>query len=250
MSFETTISAFASALVDPAAPPPAATLGRDGRSDARRFAIYRNNVAVGLIKSLEARFPVTRRLVGDDFFRGMAGAFIAAHKPQSAVLIAYGADFPDFVRGFAPARDLDYLPDVVALENAWVEAYHAAECEALPLAKLSEIAPERLEEQRFTAHPAARLGRFATPAASIWAAHQGEGEPAAVERWGPEDVLVTRPYADVLVRALPEGGHDFFAALQAGATLGEAAAPLIEKGRDPGTHLIGLIEAGAISGLV
>jgi len=249
MSFESTISAFETALVDPAAPPPDMTLGREGRPDARRFAVYRNNVAVGLIKSLEVRFPVTRRLVGDDFFRGMARAYIAANKPKSAVLIVYGAEFPDFVRGFEPARELAFLPDVAALENAWVEAYHAAEAEPWPLASLAEVAPERLEELRFIPHPAARLARFETSAASLWSAHQGEGEPEAPRIWAPEDVLITRPQADVLVRALPGGGHDFFAALRDGATLGQAAAALIEAGADPGAHLVGLIEAGAISGL-
>src|SRR5271156_5271913 len=109
MSFETTIAAFAAALTDPSAPAPAMTIGREGRADTRRFGVYRNNVAVGLIKSLEARYPVTRRLVGDDFFRGMAGAYVAVNKPESALLLLYAADFPDFVRGFEPAQDLDYL---------------------------------------------------------------------------------------------------------------------------------------------
>jgi len=249
MSFETTIAAFATALTDPAAPTPGMTMGREGRPDARRFAVYRNNVAVGLIKSLEARYPVTRRLVGDDFFRGMAGAYVAVNKPKSAVLIVYGADFPDFVRGFEPARDLDYLPDVATLENAWVEAYHAAEAEPCPLTALADIAPERLESLRFAIHPAARLARFETPAASIWSAHQSKGEPAPPRRWGREDVLVTRPHAEVFVRVLPDGGRDFFVTLRAGATLGEAATPLIEAGADPGLHLVGLIEAGAIAGL-
>jgi hypothetical protein len=153
------------------------------------------------------------------------------------------------VRRFEPAGDLLYLPDVAGLENAWVEAYHAAEAAPWLLTALADIAPERLETLRFLIHPAARLARFETPAASIWSAHQGEGEPAPPQRWGREDVLVTRPHAEVCVRVLPEGGHDLFAALRAGATLGEAATPLIEAGADPGAHLVGLIEAGAIAGL-
>ena len=248
MSFEATIAAFAAALVDPTLPPP--PLGRNGRLDARGFAVYRNNVAVGLIKALEARYPVTRRLVGDDFFRGVARVYIGAHKPKDAVLIRYGADFPDFLRGFAPAQDLPYLPDVAALENAWIEAYHAAEAAPLPLSALAEVAPERLAGLRVSFHPAARLVRMATPAASIWAAHQGEGEPAPPSRWGPEDALVTRPEAQVCVRALPEGGYELFAALRGGATLGEAAEPLIATGGDPGAHLVGLVETGAVAALL
>jgi hypothetical protein len=240
--FDATISAFAAALADPAAPPPPVL----DRPDARRFAVYRNNIAVGLIGSLEARFPVTRRLVGDGFFRALAGAYVAAHKPESAVMIAYGADFPAFVRVFPPAQELPYLPDVAALESAWVEAYHSAEAEPLALAALAEIAPERWESLRFKAHPAARLLRFVSPAASLWAAHQGEGEPAPPEVWAAEDVLITRPEADVFVRVLPPGGHDLFAALREGATLGEAAAPMLARGDDPGAHLVGFIGAGAL----
>ena len=241
MSFEATISAFARALADPTAPP---------AGDARRFAVYRNNVAVGLIRNLEARFPVTRRLVGDEFFRGMAGAFVVREKPRTAVMIHYGAEFPAFVRRFAPAAELPYLPDIAALENAWAEAYHAAEAEPLPAAALAEIAPERLEGLRFAYHPAARLLEFATPAASLWAAHQGEGEPRPPEVWAPETALVTRPHADVQVLRLPEGGFAFAAALRDGATLGEAAAPLIASGGDPGAHLVGLIQSGAIAALI
>ena len=240
VSFEAEISAFARALVDPAAPP---------SGDPRRFAVYRNNVAAGLIGSLEARFPVTRRLVGDAFFRAMAGAFVAAAKPKSAVLIHYGAEFPAFVRAFPPARELPYLPDVAALETAWVDAYHAAEAEAVGLPALAEVAPERLADLRFAFHPAARLLRFDAPAASLWAAHQGEGEPKPPEVWGPEDALITRPHAEVQVRALPPGGYELFAALMGGASLGEAAEPMLGRGEDPGPHLVGLISAGAVAAL-
>jgi hypothetical protein len=240
--FDATLSAFAAALADPAAPPPFVL----ERCDPRRFAVYRNNIAAGLIGALEARFPVTRRLVGDDFFRGLAGAFIAAQKPASAVMIAYGAQFPAFVRTFPPARELPYLPDVAALENAWVEAYHSAEAEPLTLAALAEIAPERWESLRFKAHPAARLLRFASPAASLWAAHQGEGEPASPDVWAPEDVLIARPEAEVSLRVLPPDGHDLFAALRDCATLGEAAVPMWARGDDPGPHLVGFISAGAL----
>src|ERR1700733_179615 len=97
MSFETTVHAFAAALGEPSAPPPATTHGRMGGPDTRRFAIYRNNVAVGLIGALEARYPVARRIAGDDLFRAMARAFVRAHRPRSPVMIAYGEEFPEFV---------------------------------------------------------------------------------------------------------------------------------------------------------
>jgi hypothetical protein len=250
MPFEATIDSFARALVDPSRPAPAATRRRDGRPVERRFAVYRNNVAVALIGSLEARYPIVRRLVGDDFFRGMAGAYVAAEKPRSPALIQYGVSFPDFVARFPPAASIAYLADVARLENAWVEAYHAAEASALGLDALAAIAPDALETLRFRPHPAARLLAFAHPAASIWAASQGDGEPRAPEVWSAEEALVTRPDAGVFVRVLPPGGFAFAAALFSGANLGEAAALAACDGFDPGAHLVGLIEAGAFQSLI
>ncbi len=247
MRFEAEISAFAAALNDPSRPPPARTRGREGRPDAKRFAVYRNNVAVGLIASLEARFPVARRLVGEDFFRAMARAFVAERKPSSAILIHYGAEFPGFIADFSPARELPYLADVARLENAWVESYHSAEADPLTLGDLAAIEPQMLGELAFTLHPAARLLRFEHPAASIWAAHQGCGEPEPPAHWAPEAALIARPEADVEVRALPPGGYEFACALRDGANLGEAAALLAAREIDPGPHLVGLIEAGALA---
>jgi hypothetical protein len=249
MSFSATIEAFARALADPTRETPAQTLGRDGLSDARRFAVYRNNVAISLIGAMEARFPITRRLVGDAFFRAMARAFVACNKPQSAVVLHYGDDFPGFVAAFEPARTLAYLADVTRLENAWVESYHSAEAETLTLAELAAIDSAEVSDLRFAFHPATRLLHSDHPAASIWAAHQSEDEAKPPEHWRGEDTLVTRPDADVGVRVLPAGGYPFACALLDGATLGEAHEISDFEGFDPGIHLIGLIEAGAISRL-
>jgi hypothetical protein len=250
MRFDSTIASFARALTDPRLPAPESTRRRDGRPVERRFAVYRNNVAVALIGALEARYPVVRRLVGDDFFRGMAGAYVATEKPHTPALIHYGVNFADFVAHFPPAAEIAFLADVARLENAWIEAYHAADADAVGIDDIAGRAPEAIEMLRLRVHPAARLLRFTHPAASIWAASQAEGEPRRPEVWAAEQALVTRPDADVFVRALPPGGFAFAEALFSGATLGEAAAHCAGEDFDPGAHLVGLIEAGAFQSLI
>ena len=64
--------AFAAALLDPGSPLPDGITTARGRADRARFAVYRNNVFVGLTNALARRFPVTERLVGTEFFHGMA----------------------------------------------------------------------------------------------------------------------------------------------------------------------------------
>ena len=179
----------------------------------------------------------------------MARAFVAQAKPRAAIILDYGADFPDFIACFEPARELAYLADVARVENAWVEAYHSAEAEPLTVAALASIDPTTFVDLRFAFHPAARLLRSDHPAASIWAGHQGEGEAKAPVDWRGEDILVTRPDADVRLRILPAGGYSFALALQGGVSLGEAHSATDFEGFRPGSHLIGLIEAGAISRL-
>ncbi|MDQ6436134.1 DNA-binding domain-containing protein [Mesorhizobium sp. LHD-90] len=242
-------NAFAAALVDPGQPAPAGITTARGKPDEKRFAVYRNNVAVGLTRALESRFPVTRQLVGADFFAGMARAFIAGHKPASPLIFAYGGDFPDFVAGFAPAAGLPYLADVARLEAAWTHAYHAADAVPLAIATLAGLDGERLAVARLTVHPAAALLRSCFPTGSIWQAHQGDIAGSASFSGG-ECVLVTRPEFDVRVHVLPPRDAPFAEALFGGLTLGEAAErTAAEPEFDFGAALVGLIGLGAFAGV-
>jgi hypothetical protein len=248
MSFETTVRAFATALADPSAATPAMTQGRMGAPDARRFAVYRNNVAVGLIGAIEARYPVSRRIAGDDLFRAMARAFVRAHKPRSPVMIAYGAEFPEFAAGRDGVEPS--LVDVARLENAWVEAYHSEDAGVTTVADLAALSPDSLPNTRIALHPAARLLRFATPAASVWASSQSSSNPATPAEGPGEDALITRPDCDVRVRVLPPLAYDFALRLRDGATLVEALTALDDPAFDFGAHLVGLVESGAVASII
>jgi hypothetical protein len=248
MSFETAVRAFAAALGEPSAPPPATTHGRMGTPDARRFAVYRNNIAVGLIGALEARYPVSRRLAGEALFRAMARAFVHAHKPRSPVMISYGTEFPEFVVECEGANT--GLVDVARLEDAWVEAYHAEDAAAAAVDELAALSSGRLPGTRIAFHPAARLLRFATPAASVWASAQNLDHPVTLAEGHGEDALVTRPDCDVRVRVLPPLAYDFALKMLEGATLIEAFTALDDPAFDFGTHLVGLVESGAVASII
>jgi hypothetical protein len=241
---------FAAALADPDRAVPAGLVTADGRVDAKRFAVYRNNVAVSLTAALASRFPGTERLVGADFFRGMARAFVAENRPKSPLLFRYGDDFPAFVAGFPPAATVDYLADVARLEVAWGRSYHAADAAALSPATLAAIDPERLADLRLRPHPAAALIRSTHPVGSIWQAHQSD-PVAPVEAWAPETVAVARPEADVSLTVLPPADSAFAEALLAGETLADAAeAGFAASERfDFGHALVGLVSLGLFADL-
>lgn len=242
---------FAAALTDAAVEPPSGLTTARGVSDAARFAVYRNNVVAGLGKALEQRFPVVRRLVGDEFFKGMARAFIDAHRPRTPLLAEYGDDLPGFVEAFAPAANVPYLADVARLEAAWTRAYHAADAAPLTVTSLAAIAPEALPDIRVQAHPSASLLNSSWPIGSIWAAHQCD-EVKPVRHSEAETVLIVRPDADVSVHILPAQDAGFAAALFSGQPLGAAAerAANADAAFDFGTALVGLIGLGAFASIV
>ena len=165
---------FADALLSAATPVPSSLKGASVRRADRRFAVYRNNVAVSLVEALGARFPVVKRLVGDEFFSAMAHTFVLREPPLSPLLIYYGETFPAFIGAFDAAKPLPYLADVARLERAWLSAYHAADARPLGIAALAGLGEAMLAAARLVIHPAAAVVRSRFPVGRIWQAHQSD----------------------------------------------------------------------------
>lgn len=242
---------FADALVDPAAPLPAGLLAAPGAVLEERFAVYRNNVFVGLIDALAARFPVTHALVGEEFFRAMAREHVLATRPTGPQLAEYGEAFADFVRKFEPAASLPWLPEVTQLERLWTQSWAAAEGPVLALEVLAAADPGVLLDARVVTHPAARLLRSSAPAGSLWQAHQSPSPDLLSIRWEAENVLVTRPGAQVHLSLLTPACAAFAGQLAEGATIESAAcaALAVDPEFNLGQALAGLARDGFLSEL-
>jgi hypothetical protein len=218
--FET---AFAGALLDPEAPIPDSVTAHRTQTLTRRFAVHRNNVVVGLVNALKARFPVVEKIVGKEFFAAMARAFVTRQPPRSPVLMTYGDEFAGFIAAFAPAREVAYLADVARLEAARTRAYHAADATPLDARSFAALDPSAVGHCRIVLHPSLEIVRSPHPIVAIWEMNSGARELAPIAPWSGEDALVVRPYLDVDVRALPPGGAVFLLALGEGRTVREAA---------------------------
>lgn len=244
---------FAAALFDAEQPCPPGLAAWNGSDPARRFAVYRNNVMVGLLDALADTFPITRELVGDEFFRDMARVFVAAAPPRSPVLAEYGKEFPAFIEGFEPARGVPYLADVARLERLYVDAYHAAEGPVLGAAEfqaaLTRVA--ELPAARLRLHPSAGVLRSRFAVFSLWAAHQGALDIATVDPYRAEDLLVVRPYSEVLVAPLRPGAGRFLELVKDGVPFGAGALRASQEspGFDLGAVLADLLRTGAATAL-
>ena len=211
---------FRAALLDPAQPVPEGLTDGTGAPAGRRYAVYRNNVAVSLTEALIEGFPVITKLLGEVNMKGLAGLYLRRHPPTSPILMLYGDSFPDFIATVPQVAHLGYLADAARLDLALRHSYHAADADPVDPAALATLPPEALVAARLTLAPALRLIRSPWPIHAIWRFNTEEGAPEPDP--GAQDVVILRPGFYPEPHLLPPGGAACIAALMAGATLGEA----------------------------
>ncbi len=192
--------------------------------DAKRFAVYRNNVHVGLINALIANFPAVVRLVGTDFFHAMARDFIALHPPASRLMFEYGKELPEFMAGAPQLAAFPYLHDVAQLELMWLESFHEMDAPVVAPDDLARLAPDQLDQLKFKCHPATRMFKSTYAAGSIFLSNrQGQQPDEALDPTVAECVLITRPALDVQMHVIGSGNFEFIHLLGSGQCLSSAA---------------------------
>ena len=243
-------AAFAAAILGGEDAPLAAAVRADGIAAERRIQVYRNNSLITLTAALQATFPVVCRLVDERFFGFAAQAFIRAAPPRAPRLAEYGAGFPDFLAGFAPAAALPYLPDVARLEWAIARAFHAADAPPLDPARLAALPPEAQGAAALVAHPSAGLVASPFPIEALWQANQPGRDGSGVDLdGGPCRLLVHRRDDEVEMMRLDAPGHALAGALLAGSAIEDALAAALaaDAGFDAGPPLGRLLARGVFS---
>lgn len=238
---------FSAGLLNPQHPVPASVKGRI----ERRYAVYRNNVTVGLIRALEANFPVVRKLLGEQYFAGFARDFAQKHPPHSPLMFQYGANFPTALKSEDDLANYPYLGDVAQLEILWRESYHAADATPLAGDVLASMDPDVLFNSCFVAHPATRLIQSTFAVHEIFCANSSEGEGQRFDPAHPQSILITRPSYDVTARAVALEQYAFFHALKNGKNLGDALDNASDINSDfdlPGTLAL-LLQSGAFQSI-
>ena len=234
--------AFRTGLFDPEMPAPTGLANPDGAQASKRFDVYRNNVAVSLSDALEAAFPVIRKLVGDNFFRAMAGVYLRKHLPKSPLMMFYGDAMPQFLRRFGPAQSLTYLPDIALLELAMRRAYHAADAQSVDPQALGALKPDALLAARLRFAPAVQVLKSGHPIHAIYRANTTPDAPKPAMK--PESVLITRAGYDPQIHLIDPAAATCISALVGGASLGET---LVDDTLDLGATLALLLGQSAIT---
>ncbi len=239
-----TQSEFTAGILDPNRPAPDGLQDGAGAPTTKRFDVYRNNVAVSLTDALVSAFPVIHKLVGDEFFRAMAGVYLRTHLPDTALMMFYGDKMPKFLRRFGPAQSLPYLPDVAQLEIAMRASYHAADAAPVSTDALGQIAPDALMAATLKLAPSVQIVQSSHPIYSLWQANMVAGAPKPTKQ--AENVLITRPQFDPAQHLISDADTLFLTALQEGHALGVALSKA-GPGFDLGAVLGLLLRQGALT---
>lgn len=208
----------------------AAIFAHDEEDLQARIAVYRNNVFFSLSRALSDLFPVINQLVGEEFFLALAKRYIREYPPESAAMVFFGADFPEFVSQDKACVTLPYLADVAQFELAKQHCYHAEDAKALSPKAMHELGAEKLVAGVLKLHPSLRIVDSKTASRSIWQAHQiDEPKFDEIDVGKAEQSILVRPEYEVLVCRADTALLLLVSEIEQGAVLATAIDTTLEE---------------------
>jgi hypothetical protein len=196
-----------------------------GLSATEHVQIYRRAVIGTLQRALENIYPVCLRLVGDEFFGGMARVYAHRYPSHSPDLGDYGEEFGSFIGEFEPARELAYLPDVARLEWCWHCAFNAPDESPLDPATISDVPQTQISRIVFRLAASASLLQSAYPVQRIWQVNQPDwmgDQHVDLGETGPNLIIYRQGY-EIRIDEIDDANWSFLNAVQRGATMSELA---------------------------
>jgi hypothetical protein len=180
-------------------------------TSADHVNIYKSAILGTLERALGNIYPVCQRLVGTEFFNGMARQYGRSVPSVSPDLAQYGDGFSQFIASFEPARSVPYLPDVATLEWHWHCAFNAADQAALDTGALAGLPESETEHIIFRLPASATLIDSEYPIHSIWQVNQPDWDGSQVVDLGDGGcrLIVWRQHYEMRIDLLNESEWRF-----------------------------------------
>jgi hypothetical protein len=129
--------------------PLARWIAGDEADAERRLHIYRHAYRARLAQALAENFPMLARLMGDEWWRRLAGGYLDAHPSRRYSIRWYGEHLPDWLDTAALFECGPALADLARLEWALGLAFDAPDDAPLSREALAHLPPERWPGLRF-----------------------------------------------------------------------------------------------------
>ncbi len=189
--------------------------------------VYRNGHFKTCTDALAASYPVVSALVGEDYFRVLARAYLEAYPPTTETLVGYGSHFAEFLLSRSGEHGLAYLSDAAAIDAAWLVSYFAEDVVALTPADVESMSSDGIDVSavRVTLTPSTHLVSLNHRIVETWALIREKGAlTSRVTLRGEDNIaMLWRLDGQIHIKALDHGESVLLSTLAGVATL-EAAA--------------------------
>jgi len=168
-------------LRDAGAPP--ATVADTGAVSARdRLKVYADAIRLRFLEVLGQDYPGLHALAGDDEFRRLGLAYVAAHPSHHPSIRWFGRHLPAFLRSTAPWREQPVLAEMAAFEWAKGELLDAPDSPVVGVEDIAAIPPDRWAGIRPRLKPAVRRVTLEWNVPVVWKAIDGDEAVPALAR--------------------------------------------------------------------
>ena len=209
---------------------PATVAGTGAVSAEARLNIYAEAIRLRFLEVLGQDYPGLHALAGDDEFRSLGLAYVAAHPSHHPSIRWFGAHLPACLRSTAPWRDHPVLGEMAQFEWAKGELLDAADSPVVGVEDIAAIAPDRWAGIRPRIKPAVRRLALEWNVPSLWKALVGGDAPpppARMER--AVEWLLWRDGIVVRWRSVEPDEAWALGRCEAGADFGSICAGLCER---------------------
>lgn len=191
--------------------------------------IYQQNVLSSLSAALHDAYPLIKKIVGDDFFNGLAKHYVERYPSRQSYLQPYGEYFKEFLAEFGPSTALVYLPQMAEFEWACHQLFYAADAHPFDIHEWQALSPEQYEQTHLSLDPASSLHAFTYPILDIVDLCNGKREEEVNLDPGNSYVLLHRPFLEIMVHSLTHAEWLFLSAINEGETLKSASDKALAK---------------------
>jgi hypothetical protein len=215
-----------------------------GTSAATRLKIYSDAYRLRLVEALATDYTVTKKLLGDDRFDGLARAYIDAHPSTVYNVRWFGVAFADFLRGAEP--DEPHFAEMAAFEWAMTLAFDAPDENALTVDEMAAAPADAWPGMTFRAHSSLNRLELNFNVPRLWKAiDTGQQAPRVRENRG-HWIIWRRDYKTYF-RSLDESEHRALEALCAGADFARICEELAQAVAE---DAVALKAAGLLKGWI
>ncbi len=184
-----------------------------------RMGIYRESSIGNITIPLQMTYPVIEDLVGVDFFKGLCRKYSQQYFPISGDMNDYGAQMPEFLEEFEPAKSLSYLPDIARLEWLFHLSSLADDRCAGDWSNFAKLSEDDLINLVIDLHPSVQIMTSPHPILKIWQMSKEASEGFDISKESGDNVLLVRKDLKVNLYPLADNELEFLRSIMAGETL-------------------------------